>query len=730
VAPNLTRPTDSPPDGSGPESASGDPLNSGGGAATSDPQGPAPFPTPPWAPTDPEGAPTTEGRNPKVETASGTSANCAPALEEVAYGSTVGTALNLSDAAKARLARDCLVAVPGPAGDHDFVTGYASLVDRHLPVLITSDAVLHAYHLIFDGLLKDLETKEFRPDLVNLSAAMVEACLNRTLTVDEHLREAALRNAAFFGVALRLLDANATLPEAVAGMVAAEVASIMEHAGVKPSAVMAGGEEDFSQYVPRGHYTESEELGSYFRAMMWFGRMGFHVDNDDQLQAAILLADLWARQPAPVHAWWERVYEVTAFLVGPSDDLMPDEFAAIVADLLGPLSTNATEVLDAANLRSVRDAAEAAFRAAIISEPVNDTDPHAPEPAPAQLRFMGQRFVLDSAVFQQLVFDRVTTYQGRGMPFTAVEVEGVVFRGFPRGLDLMDALGSEAAGAVLAAEGDTQYENYDAQQQVARGMFANLTDDQWNSTAYLGWLRALQAGLADFNSTEYPAFMRGEAYAHEKLNTALGSWTTLRRDTILYVKQSYTVIVITAMPEPVYPPFSYVEPVVDLYQRVLDLSDRTLSALDRMGALSSQWASSLRGMGYLADNLTEISRAELEGTPLSSAQESYISAFADVLDAILSRVSANSRDTRLVADVHTDLNSGQVLEEATGDLSYLVALVEGPDGGWYATVGLVYSQYEFKQPLSERLTDEAWRDRVAGGDAPDVAPWVARFLEA
>ena len=32
---------------------------------------------------------------------------------------------------------------------------------------------------------------------------------------------------------------------------------------------------DFSQFEPRGHYTNTEQLKRYFRAMMWLGRIDF-----------------------------------------------------------------------------------------------------------------------------------------------------------------------------------------------------------------------------------------------------------------------------------------------------------------------------------------------------------------------------------------------------------------------------------------------------------------------
>ena len=48
------------------------------------------------------------------------------------------------------------------------------------------------------------------------------------------------------------------------------------HAGFAESPIF-GITEDYSQYVPRGHYTRSEALEKYFKAMMWYGRIPFYL---------------------------------------------------------------------------------------------------------------------------------------------------------------------------------------------------------------------------------------------------------------------------------------------------------------------------------------------------------------------------------------------------------------------------------------------------------------------
>jgi len=55
---------------------------------------------------------------------------------------------------------------------------------------------------------------------------------------------------------------------------------IEAHAGFSDSPIFKY-KEDYSQYVPRGHYTRSETLKAYFKAMMWYGRMAFLLKGSD-----------------------------------------------------------------------------------------------------------------------------------------------------------------------------------------------------------------------------------------------------------------------------------------------------------------------------------------------------------------------------------------------------------------------------------------------------------------
>ena len=112
-----------------------------------------------------------------------------------------------------------------------------------------------------------------------------------------------------------------------------------------------------------------------------------------------------------------------------------------------------------------------------------------------------------------------------------------------------------------------------------------------------------------------------------------------------------------------------------------------------------------------------------------------INSYGDMLESLTAAaadreeggVSVKEEEAAVVADVATDPNSGTVLEEAVGKIFgiYVAAEVEGEltmvEGG-------VFSYYEFPWPMSDRLTDETWREMLNAGQAPPRPEWTSSFV--
>ncbi len=565
------------------------------------------------------------------------------------------------------------------------------------------------------------------------------------------LKESAKRNVAYLAVANKLIDPNTQVPPLVADLVASELAKIDAHAGFAASDIFIY-QEDYSQYIPRGHYTRSEELKRYFRTLMWYGRMAFLLkgaefwgptgealistyDAKIQTLQAVLLAksidsvSVNGRTGCDI---WDRMYAVTSFYVGLADDLTPYEYLGAVHKVFG-------SSFDPAYLENEDKFFALKAELVLLRSPKiygGTGNIFVPLPLTSEslnevldktkgMRFMGQRFIPDSYMFQQLVSPQVTTYTGSGnpIPFTYGITPIGPQRCYPRGLDAMTVLGSALANAILLEEGDTDYVNYWQQFDKLKAEFDAFDISDWNHNLYWGWLYSLRALIEGFPQG-YPNFMRTQAWEKKELNATLASWTQLRHDTILYAKQSYTPTP-TSVPPTVT---GYVEPVPEFYGRLLALTRMTREGLSNLNALSAQATERLINLENILSRLIEIANKELANQPLSNNDYWYIETFGRTLEGVVTGVSKTGVKTTLVADVHTYGFEQQVVEEGVGYVDLIIVACPVPNGSIFLAAGPVLSYYEFKHPMADRLTDEAWRQILGSPQRPARPPWFQPLM--
>ncbi|MBN1362312.1 MAG: DUF3160 domain-containing protein [Sedimentisphaerales bacterium] len=421
---------------------------------------------------------------------------------------------------------------------------------------------------------------------------------------------------------------------------------------------------------------------------------------------------------------WDRLYAVTAFYVGLADDLTPYDYLWALDQVFdGAFAWE--DLADDENYLTLKRELALLPQPKIYGGTGNIIlPPHAPPEAldevlskTAGLRLMGQRFIPDSYMFQHLVWPQVGGYLGdpANPPFT-MSMDPV--RGYPRGLDVMALLGSEQARTILIKEGDTDYVDYRQRFTELEEQFATLTETDWNANLYWSWLYTLRA-LLEAPPEGYPNFTRTQAWQRHQLRSALASWTELRHDTILYAKQSYTPGRGGGTPAPP----AYVEPAAEFWGRLLALARMTARGLENLGVLSEEARQRLVETEELIERLLTITEQQLRNEPLSASDEAFIANLTWRLDRIVAGVSDTGVRTTLVADVHTETGDGMVLEEAVGKVDLIVVACPAADGSIFLAVGPVLSYYEFKQPMSDRLTDETWRDLLDSPARPDKPAW-------
>ncbi len=307
----------------------------------------------------------------------------------------------------------------------------------------------------------------------------------------------------------------------------------------------------------------------------------------------------------------------------------------------------------------------------------------------------------------------------------------------PKGLDFFAALGSQEALNLLDEMGETKYANYSTQMAKVQGEVAQLGLDSWTQNLYWSWLYAFQPVIAE-KDDRFPAFMHTQAWTRKDLHTALGSWTELKHDTILYAKQVMAEMGGGAAEEP---PRSYVEPNPEAFARLYALARMTQDGLDKRGLLSDVTRGNLENLSNLVLFLKNAAEFELAGQDLQPQDYERIRYIGGELEALTLAASDREAATHeyrdlsdqkaaLVADVATgaDPNGKLVaLEEAIGQPAILyVVLPDRPD---LVAVGAVFTYYEFTVDSADRMTDETWQAQVEQGTNPAPPAWTGSFLQ-
>lgn len=636
--------------------------------------------------------------------------------------------------AKNLLARDSFVIEPADDQDaysyNEFFQIYESNKYSYCPNFVTVDSMLHNYHLMYDYLLKNLEEDQLTKETQALNKSMLaESLAQYEALKGSEWENAAKRNIAFFAVGSKLLDSSAVIPDVVSKEVNQELKLIDEHEGIEISPVINMGseinamenlKEDYTQYIPRGHYEKSKELQAYFKAMMWYGRISFRLKNEDEVKSAVLIT--MALNQEKNRSSYDKITTPIEFLVGKSDDITYPDLTKLLIETYGKRIDLKTVVDQEQMFSSLMKSAWKLTPPAINSIPIFNSviQPDRNNEIQA-FRFMGQKFTADALIFQQLV-DR-----------------SVPKRMLPDGLDIPAAMGSDEALSILTSSGADKYKNYSENMTKLRDFTSKLSIEKWTQNLYWGWLYQLQPLLQE-KGEGYPSFMQNTAWVRKDLNTYLSSFAELKHDTVLYSKQIYAEMGGPGPEE--LDDRGYVEPQPEVYARLASLTDMTIAGLQMQGLLSDKNKTALEQLKALTLELKTISEKELENKTLTNDEYDLIRSYGGQLehfwlevnqDEPAFKASSSPQDyltenpAALITDVATDPN-GQVLEIGTGRINTIYVVVP-INGELRLASGGIYSYFEFPQAISSRLTDTEWRNMLNSGTNPEPPSWIREYLD-
>lgn len=694
---------------------------------------------------------------------------------------------SLNDEELSRIRRQGFVVSEGLQADN-FLDIYYRVFYRDLPVFITVDSVLHAWHRSYDALLEELERYYLSPAIQTVLAELVSTMQQRDLAGYSPVVQQAFHDLdLYFSVARSLFageQRDPVLPDSDAEASAAIVAALLAAQGQREFALFSDPARsvDTTQYTPRGHYTASPELERYFRGMMWLGRLDLRLASTEtrsaslyELAAALVLNDLLddsAQLPLV-----RELDELLQFMVGRIDALSLQQWSELLqyfsaADLKRYGSLEDLQQLQSEIYQSGLGRSEIMSRESLYNTELQGSDD-----LPVALPFFGQRFSVD-AWATAMVTEDPDRLKWHEMPLP---------RKLPSDLDVAfsvlanDSVVPELVRRIEADDGLAHRDGFNYQPHLAavRETVKLLNDNFWQGDLYNHWLYTLRALSEPTTGSEYPQAMRSQAWAQKNLQTQLASWSELRHDTLLYVKQPVVTGGLCYYPE------GYVEPRLAFWQRmaamarlmaarletldseILVANTPAMTSMEQLQLQSWQtpefamfddgslrriaWGTATPFFYHFADTmdaLGEIARKQLASEALDDTDRWYLENIVEIVQYYngprtlngwypdlfyKGDVDAESYDA-LIADVQTALPDqlsgypGNIQYQATGKVNLLAIAIEN-EGDKLVYLGPVFSHYELNQPyVNGRMDDDAWKQLLASPDAPAHPEASASYL--
>lgn len=485
-----------------------------------------------------------------------------------------------------------------------FASVFYKVFNDDLPVFVSADPVLHAWHFTYQHMLSEMEETLLLQHLRAILDTMAATLDSLPPQVREGTLRVSLEDAEYFlAVGRQLLRIHESpafeLPVSCDHprfIPTLQAIDNLEAYLVPPGFEMFGGHRlvDFSQFRPRSYYTRSLQLQHYFRAMMWVARADLRIfpgrpaGPDAEAQAlrelgtAVTLALLLQQSDGDLVESWRQMDSILRLFVGRTDSM---NFAHLLPLLEASGITSFDSITSQQQIVDLQAAiANGTLGLQLIPGDVHLTPlGHEQAQMPRAFAFMGQRFIPDGWAMAQVTYDRIH-WPEEIWPLT---FDFKVLRRMCSSLDVAYSVLGNITTADLIAErmlmpwqdgGFRDGYPYAHNLVALKRTFDRYTPEAWGDTLYTRWLRALRALSEPTIGTEFPEAMRTRAWTRRTLNTQLASYTELKHDTLLYGKQPYAASFLCEYPA------GFVEPVPAFWACMAALAD---AAADGLGQLDT-----------------------------------------------------------------------------------------------------------------------------------------------
>ena len=647
-------------------------------------------------------------------------------------------------------------------------------------ILITNDLLLHSFHKLFDNTLKYYEQTVARVELANLSKELYDKFselynatddpeLKETYeflkmywaipsiilakpdlinipqyneeywfiedynSTDEQIYDAIMSNENINKYLANLEPASQKLVKEILNKIfkadAIEVDSFLS--SYSPDfIVMNEIKQDYTQFTPRSHYTDNAELKTYFMAMKWLMREKFYFwDKKLTKTAMIMTANITPEEQNQLSnlsekikklIWWDDDLTLTSL-----SNWMQENNFATVEDINNNFSSETADEL----MKIIPQKIQSTYYTrpstmVIASDEAKDMT--------AWFVFFGEKFTLDSYLFDlETAGSAEKEYQYMPNKQTALIVPEILENNSDAA-EIVNVWMTTRMAKSEIQEGNwfTQFSSYNkVKTDAIEKLKSELSNTTVISSMYHKRLNMLWY-LINEAEENAPYFKLDPIYRLKNLVTYMWSYTELKHDTLLYVKQNYAELWwwgngecwIWIDPPALPVPKWYVEADLDIINQLIELNNEVKTDFSDVTDYMEDYMAD-----YILSNFTEFDSFlnHIEDILIKQMDNEIISdedfermrtaynTLWNIVFPFVGNASQKEMRSALIADIFTS-EWPNPLYEAIGRPAVMLVMID--DINWKRIArGPVFTHYEFYDSddvldaNGSRLNDIQWQ---------------------
>lgn len=615
-----------------------------------------------------------------------------------------------------------ILEIPDTQNSKDFYSAYSWLSSKQVPLLITSDFLLHYHQNVTKQVFKDIEENVFYDNLWHISKILYESSRNRYEArlakignVNDQILEGERLATAYFAVALKLLEPSSSQIDAsgkddtkfsskdfsnlsftilpyLQSDAGQEIVLIKNASGIKKSPVLLYN-RNYSEFVVPAEYRRNAKLYNFYLASTWLNSVfplvvkdkncqNCLLDKDDArlslIATTFITKDFSADQELKNR--WALVYKLLSYSKGLRDDLTYRNYDEAMKNIFG--ETYDPEIIFAENNAEADKNLEKLRNSLLtldfnISKGALDKTVEKPR---LGFKLLSDYYYPNNYVFNRLTGEAVGKYSGEKASSSnyTICLNKSTNRCNGFSLDIIGLVSDKLNNSSVWLE-NTNFSNY-----VDKLLALKLelkSAPIWHINNFWSTLGAIKL-IFENNNEQMQAYAKTNLWQERLISSAAATWIDLQ----LPLEQLIPVGVQNKnglSNEVAFNDNFYIEPNYLLVQKLIADNEMIYGMLNVMGVNNqvTSVAVSLKEENNQLRQVANLIKKELNGETLSSDDQNFINVLAKQYKL------AQTPTTQLY------LNTGASRLEENLSMK-LLALVYELKEGKYIAIGPVFSYQE------------------------------------